>query len=183
MTIFEALRVATERIKNWIEENFLNKSDYNNSLATKIDINQGADNANKILSVGDDGDVEPISNIIYVGSEKPTDPNVKVWINTSESTNGADVVYVLPRIANIALSAANWVGDSEPYSQPVKVTSVTACSKVDLQPTAQQIVDLQNAETSLMIENDGGVLTCYAIGVKPTVDYNIDVLIQEVSYV
>lgn len=121
------------------------------------------------------------ANMVYVGPTAPTDPNIKVWINTSEEGDG--VVPVLPRIATITLSATSWSGSAEPYSQPVSVATVTNSSKVDLQPTAAQIVSLQNAETSLMVENNGGNLTCYAIGNKPTVDYTMQVLIQEVAYV
>ena len=121
------------------------------------------------------------SNQIYVGPDKPTDENVKVWINTAEE--GTGVIPVLPRIANVELAAGAWVGSSEPYSQQVNISTVTASSKVDLQPTAHQIVSLQNSETSLMIENNGGTLICYAIGNKPTVNYTMQVLVQEVAYI
>ena len=118
---------------------------------------------------------------VYVGPDMPTDSNIKVWINTSEE--GTGVVPVLPRISTITLNASAWSGSSEPYSQQIDIATVTTASKIDLQPTAQQIVSLQNEETSLMVENNGGVVTCYAIGNKPTVDYTMQVLIQEVSYV
>ena len=118
---------------------------------------------------------------VYVGPDMPTDPNIKVWINTSEE--GTGVVPVLPRVSTISLPASAWSGTKEPYSQVVEIATATASSKIDLQPSAQQIVDLQNAEISLMIGNDGGILTCYAIGNKPTVDYTMQVLIQEVAYV
>lgn len=118
---------------------------------------------------------------IYVGPDRPTDPNIKVWINTSEEDTG--IVPVLPRVSTIILNANSWEGSSEPYSQQVDIATVTAASKIDLQPTAYQIVSLQNEEVSLMVENNGGVVTCYAIGNKPTVDYTMQVLIQEVSYV
>lgn len=121
------------------------------------------------------------SNIVYVGPTKPTDPNIKVWINTSEE--GTGIVPVLPRIATITLSKDNWTGNSEPYSQAINVNTVTTATKIDLQPTAQQIVSLQNEEISLMIENNSGIVTCYAIGNRPTVDYTMQVLLQEVSYV
>lgn len=132
--------------------------------------------------VGDTSVSEQIAaaNMIYVGPDKPTNPNIKVWINTSEE--GTGVVPVLPRIATITLAASAWSGNSEPYSQVVTVNTVTTSTKIDLQPTAQQIVNLQNAEISLMVENNGGVVTCYAIGNKPTVDYTMQVLLQEVSY-
>ena len=118
---------------------------------------------------------------VYVGPDMPTDPNIKVWINTAEE--GTGVVPVLPRVSTISLPASAWSGTKEPYSQVVEIATATASSKIDLQPSAQQIVDLQNAEISLMIGNDGGILTCYAIGNKPTVDYTMQVLIQEVAYV
>ena len=120
-------------------------------------------------------------NVVYVGPTAPTDPNVKVWINTAEE--GTGVVPVLPRVATITLSKSAWSGSAEPYSQPVSIATVTTSSKIDLQPSAQQIVNLQNAETSLMIENNSGTVTCYAIGNKPIVDYTMQVLIQEVAYV
>jgi hypothetical protein len=119
--------------------------------------------------------------MVYVGPTQPTDPNIKVWINTAEE--GTGIVPVLPRVSTITLPKANWKGSSEPYSQVVTVNTVTSATKIDLQPTAQQIVDLQNDEISLMVENNGGVITCYAIGNKPTVDYTMQVLLQEVSYV
>lgn len=121
------------------------------------------------------------ANMIYVGPTQPTDPNIKVWINTAEE--GTGVVPVLPRITTINLPKTSWSGSAEPYSQVVTVNTVTSFTKIDLQPTAQQIVSLQNEEISLMIENNNGVVTCYAVGNKPTVDYTIQVLLQEVSYV
>lgn len=121
------------------------------------------------------------ANVIHVGPTEPTDPNIQVWINTSEE--GTGVIPVLPRIATITLRAANWVTGNGLYSQQVTVSGVSASSKVDLQPTASQIVALQNDEISLMIENNGGALTCYAIGNKPDSDYAIQVLIQEVAFV
>lgn len=147
------------------------------TYATKTELNAVS------TLIGDTSVSEQIeaANIIYVGPDMPTDQNIKVWINTAEE--GTGVIPVLPRVSTINLSKASWSGSTEPYSQVVSVNTVTASTKIDLQPTAQQIVSLQNAETSLMIENNGGVVTCYAIGNKPTVDYTIQVLLQEVSYV
>ena len=133
--------------------------------------------------VGDTAVSEQIAaaNMLYVGPTEPTDPNIQVWINTAEESTG--IIPVLPRIATITLSASAWQGSGEPYSQTVTVNTVTSATKIDLQPTASQILSLQNAEISLMIENNSGVVTCYAIGNKPTVSYTMQVLLQEVSYV
>lgn len=81
----------------------------------------------------------------------------------------------------VSLSADGWTGEESPYSQSVEISGVTANSKVDLQPTATQIADLQDSETTLTTENDNGNVTVYAIGTKPTVDYNIQATITEVS--
>jgi hypothetical protein len=118
---------------------------------------------------------------IYIGPDKPTDENIKIWINTSEE--GTGVIPVLPRIATITLDAGSWTGGSNPWSQVVEIPSVSVNSKIDLQPTAQQIVALQNADIALMAENNNGIVTVYALGGKPTVDYTMQVLLTEVAYV
>lgn len=121
---------------------------------------------------------------VYVGPTKPTDSNVKVWINTSEE--GTGVVPVLPRITTITLKSVNWIGNSNPWSQVVDIAAdanIGASSKLDPQPTAQQIVSMQNEETSIMLSNDSGYVVAYAIGNKPTVDYTMQVLITEVAFI
>lgn len=146
---------------------------------SKVDVNQGPDNASKILTVGENGIVTPTANIVYVGPTEPTDPNVLVWVNTSEEWEGA--VTLVPRLATISLPAANWTGDAQPYSQAVVIDSVATNSKIDLQPTAHQIVDLQVEEIVLMAENNNGVITVYAIGGIPSFDMTMQVLITEVE--
>lgn len=121
------------------------------------------------------------SKIVYVGPDEPTDPNIKVWINTSEE--GTGVVPVLPRVATITLTASAWTGSANPYSQVVEISSVTTATKIDLQPTAQQIVALQNEDIALMAENNEGVVTIYALGNIPSSDMTIQVLLTEVAYV
>ena len=170
MTILEALRVTTQSIRDWVAGKF---------VAT----NQGTAHTNKVLTVDGNGNVTPMSNTVYVGATKPTDPNVKVWINTSETSTADGAIAVLPRIATITLAAAAWEGTTNPWSQAVSVAGVTESTKADLQPSAQLIVELQDAEISLMIENNNGALVCYAIGNKPTTDYTMQVLLQEVALV
>ena len=136
--------------------------------------------------VGDTSVADQIAaaNTIYIGPDMPTDSNIKVWINTSEE--GTGVVPILPRITNITLKADNWTGSSNPWSQAVDITAdanIGISSKLDPQPTAQQIVSMQNEETSIMLSNEGGSVVAYAIGNKPTVDYTMQVLITEVAFV
>lgn len=148
-------------------------------LGTKVDKVSG-----KGLSTNDytDEDKEKLNSaaVIHVGPDEPTDPNVKVWINTSEDSGA---VALLPRIATITLAANSWTGDANPWAQSITISGVTVNTKVDLQPTAAQIVALQDAEISLMVENNDGALTCYAIGNKPTTDYTMQVFLQEVALI
>lgn len=85
-----------------------------------------------------------------------------------------------PKSATITLLAANWTGDTNPWSQVITIDNITSYSKIDLQPDAYQIVQLQSDEISLMAENNDGIITVYAIGNKPVEDYTMQVLITEV---
>lgn len=90
---------------------------------------------------------------------------------------------IKPKITTITLTAASWSGNANPWSQAVHVDGATVNSKVDLQPTAIQVVELQNNDIALMTENDNGRIVVYALGSKPEVDYTIQALITEVSIV
>ena len=85
------------------------------------------------------------------------------------------------RIANVELLAANWVGETNPYSQKVVINGVTENSQVDLTPSVEQLVIFYEKDLTFVTENDGGEVTVYAIGQKPTNDYTIQVTITEVS--
>ena len=117
---------------------------------------------------------------VYVGPTRPTDPNIKVWINTAEE--GTGVTPILPIVTSVELPAIEWTG-SNPYSQTVDVPSASSMSMITLQPSAQQIVALQNEEISMTVENDGnGVITFYAINGIPTFDMTMQILISAVAY-
>ena len=104
----------------------------------------------------------------------------EVWgALSSGSGDGAST----PKLTSITMLASAWLGDNNPYSQVVTCGGVNVNSKLDLQPTPTQIVELQDAEISLMLTNTNGIVTAYAIGGKPTVDYTMDVLITEVVIV
>lgn len=118
---------------------------------------------------------------VYVGPTQPTDPNIKVWINTSEE--GTGVVPVLPRVSTITLPKASWSGSSAPYYQTVSINTVTPATKIELNPTVAQIVSLQNDDIALMAENDAGTVKVYSFGGKPSSDMTMQVTLTEVSYV
>lgn len=118
---------------------------------------------------------------VYVGPTQPTDPNIKVWINTAEE--GTGVVPVLPRVSTITLPKASWSGSSAPYYQTVSINTVTSATKIELNPTVAQIVSLQNDDIALMAENDAGSVKVYSFGGKPSSDMTMQVTLMEVSYV
>lgn len=84
-------------------------------------------------------------------------------------------------IGEVDLLSANWVGSGNLYSQVVSVPGVTANSQVDLTPSVEQLVVFYEKDLTFVTENDGGVVTVYAIGQRPENDYTIQVTITEVS--
>lgn len=91
-------------------------------------------------------------------------------LSSNISLDADDVGAAEPaQVGSIALSSS-WSG-SGPYSQTVTVTgaTVTANSKVDIQLTAAQITSLIAAGvTGMVIENNAGTLTAWAVGASPS---------------
>lgn len=81
------------------------------------------------------------------------------------------------RLTQITLPAGLWKGAVSPYAQTVTVEGVSVTSKVDLQPSAEQ---LQGRNLALLAENDGGVVTVYALGDRPESDLVIQATLTEV---
>lgn len=86
------------------------------------------------------------------------------------------------RIGNVTILASAWVGADSPYSQVVTVEGATENSQVDLTPSVEQLAIFHEKDLAFVTENEGGIVTVYAIGQKPTNDYNIQVTITEVAY-
>ena len=121
------------------------------------------------------------SQLVHVGPEAPTDPNIKVWIDTSEE--GIFATPTASRISTINLPVSGWIGGASPYSQVVSINTVTPNTKVELNATVSQIIQLQNDDVALTVQNDAGVVTVSAIGGKPSEDMAIQVELKEVTYV
>ena len=84
-------------------------------------------------------------------------------------------------IGEVTLLASAWKGGNSLYSQVVSIAGVTENSQVDLTPSVEQLAIFYEKDLTFVTENDGGVVTVYAIGQKPTNDYTIQVTITEVS--
>lgn len=78
--------------------------------------------------------------------------------------------------------SSEWTGRVSPYTQVVTVTgaAVTAASKVDLQLTAEQSAFLAEAGVGgLLVENNEGVLTLYAVGNAPPLSFIVQCTVAE----
>lgn len=91
-----------------------------------------------------------------------------------------DVTPVVPA-SSVTLLADAWVDNGGKYAQVVELAGVTTHTKVNLQPTPEQLVEFQNEVLAFVAENEGGVVTVFAIGDKPIGDHTIQVTLKEVE--
>lgn len=85
------------------------------------------------------------------------------------------------RIGYVELLADNWIGETSPYSQEVTIDGVTENTQVDLTPNVEQLSIFHHKDLAFVTENDNGVVTVYAIGQKPELNYTIQVTLSEVE--
>lgn len=85
------------------------------------------------------------------------------------------------RIGYVTLLADSWTGEASPYSQIVTIDGVTENTQVDLTPNVAQLAIFHEKDLTFVTENNGGVVTVYAIGQKPINDYTIQVTMTEVT--
>ena len=83
-------------------------------------------------------------------------------------------------LTNVTLLASAWTGSDSLYSQVVTINGITEYSKVDLLPSVEQLAIFHNKDVAFVTENEDGVVTVYAIGDKPTLDYTMQAQITEV---
>lgn len=87
----------------------------------------------------------------------------------------------LVRTVSVSLLASKWVETDGIYSQTVTIADTTPYSKVDLQPSVEQLAIFYDKDVSFATENEGGVITVYCVGQKPTNDYVIQATVTEVG--
>ena len=110
----------------------------------------------------------------------PADPTPDVYAQIMALLNaggggGGGGGGQFPKISSVTLFANRWVGNASPYSQVVAVAGATAYSQVDLTPSIEQLSVFYQKDLAFVTENDGGVITVYALGDKPMNDYTIQV--------
>ena len=87
----------------------------------------------------------------------------------------------IAKISSVTLIASKWEGTTSPYSQVVTIEGATNTSKIDLNPTVEQLGIFHNKDISFVVGNNNGTITVYCIGQKPTNDYTMQVTITEVA--
>lgn len=109
----------------------------------------------------------------YRGTEKE-------WLASLKG--GGSSGGVAARISEINLLSRNWVSQgTNLHSQVVSISGITENSQVDITPSVEQLVVFYEKDLALVTENEGGVVTVYAIGQKPENDYTLQVTITEVD--
>ena len=96
--------------------------------------------------------------------------------------NGTKFTVVTPvPVTSVTLLASAWIGEASPYSQVVSLPGITAYTKVDLQPSAEQLEIFHEKDLAFTTENEDGVVTVFVIGDKPRNDYTMQVTTVEVE--
>lgn len=86
------------------------------------------------------------------------------------------------QVGSVALSTS-WTGANSPYMQNVTVTgaTVTANSKIDLQPSSEQLNSLGiDGVTAMLVKNTNGQLAVYAYGSTPYAAITLQCTVTEV---
>ena len=84
-------------------------------------------------------------------------------------------------LGSITLAAGGWSG-SGPYAQTAALAGLPAAALVNLQPTAEQLMLLQQqGVTVLTAANQDGVLTVSALGAAPQEELTVQVTVTPVS--
>ena len=89
------------------------------------------------------------------------------------------------KVDSIKLESDAWVNseDGVYFTQVVAISDITENTKIDLNPTPEQLISIIDSGISMFVTNDNCVVTVYSIGEKPTEDMVIAVTKQEVVYV
>ena len=96
-------------------------------------------------------------------------------------SSGGTAVAASARLTDVSLPASSWEGSDGLYSQVISVDGVTPTSKVDLLPSVEQLTVFYDKDLTLLTENEGGVVTAYAIGDKPANDYTMQAQLTEIG--
>lgn len=90
-------------------------------------------------------------------------------------------------LTEIRLLANNWVkeptvaGEIEKYFQNLSIENSTIYSKIDLQPTESQLLEIQYDGIEIQVINNDGDIKAYSYGGVPSIDYVLQATIEEIN--
>lgn len=132
-------------------------------------------------------EVVSVSPTMTLSTDNP-DVTIECEYNRDIGAVFADFAYQMDellrsavnRISYVDLPASGWKGAESPYYQVVDLPGVTEYSKVDINPSVEQLDVFHDKDIAFVTENEGGVVTVYCVGQKPANDYSLQVSITEV---
>lgn len=92
--------------------------------------------------------------------------------------------FLLPKPSYITLYADKWAqATDDRWYQEVEVTNytITPNSKVDLQPSSEQLAIFHEKGLAFVAENEDGVVSVFCVGQVPANDYTIQATVMEVA--
>lgn len=92
--------------------------------------------------------------------------------------------FILPKPISVTISADKWVqaADYRWYQKVVvQNAKITPRSKVDLQPSAEQLAIFHDKDLAFVTENEDGEISVFCVGQVPVNDYTIQATITEVN--
>ena len=111
---------------------------------------------------------------IVLEQETSTEQTVAVERENTVVNKGTAV------ISYVELLSSKWEGTASPYSQVVTIAGATENSKIDLNPSVEQLEIFHEKVIEFVAINEDGVITVYCNGQKPLLDYTMQVTITEV---
>ena len=91
--------------------------------------------------------------------------------------------FILPKPISVTIYADKWIQASDNrYYQIVSVdnATITRNSKVDLQPSSEQLCIFHEKDLAFVTENEDGAVSVFCVGQVPTNDYTIQATVTEV---
>ncbi len=103
---------------------------------------------------------------------------------TDEAIKKVNDIVAKAKVRTVLLNlrASDWIEEgSNYYRQAITIGGITPSSKIDLQPSAEQLEIFHEKDVAFVTENENGIVTVYCIGIKPTNDYVMQATITEVE--
>jgi hypothetical protein len=92
--------------------------------------------------------------------------------------------FILPKPASVTIYPDKWIQASDDrFYKVVDVNNatVTPNSKVDLQPSSEQLSIFHEKDLAFVAENEDGVISIFCVGQVPTNEYTIQIIVTEVN--